>query len=273
MSVSSVLLSRVDVLFTRFISSGVRILIIVVVAAVLLRAIRLLANRLGSVFTGLPHSIERQKRVQTLSAITRTVATSTLLIVTSMLVLEEIGVNVAPLIAAAGIGGIAIGFGAQNLVRDVISGFFLLLEDQIRVGDFVKIGDKAGQVEEISLRIITLRDFDGSVHIIPNGSITGVTNCTKEYSYAVISVGISPRADVDRALATLKEVGSALRNDSLFAPDLLGGLEVPGVADFSAPRLTLTMRIKTVSAKQWRIAHELRRRIKLAFDAQGIELV
>ncbi len=273
MSLSSVLLSRVDVLFTRLISSGVRVLIIVVVAAVLLRAIRLLANRLGSVITGLPQSTERQKRIQTLSAIARTVATTTLLVVTAMLVLEEIGVNVAPLIAAAGIGGIAIGLGAQNLIRDVISGFFLLLEDQIRVGDVVKIGDKAGQVEEISLRIITLRDFDGSVHIIPNGTITSVTNSTKEYAYAVVAVGISPRADVDRALATLTEVGAVLCDDPLFAPDLLGKFEVLGVEDFSAPRLKITTRIKTAPAKQWRIARELRLRIKLAFDAQELKLI
>jgi small-conductance mechanosensitive channel len=273
MSVSSVLLSRVDLLFTRLISSGVRILIIVAAAAVLLRVIRLLADRLSPVITGLPQSIERQKRTQTLSAIARTVATTTLLVVTAMLILGEIGIDVAPLIAAAGIGGIAIGFGAQNLVRDVISGFFLLLEDQIRVGDVVKIGDKEGQVEEVSLRIITLRDFDGSVHIIPNGTITSVTNRTKEYAYAVVSVGISQRADVDLTLATLTEVGAALHGDPLFAPDLLGEVEVLGVEDFSAPSLKLTLRIKTVPAKQSRIAHELRRRIKLAFDAKGIELI
>lgn len=273
MSVSSILLSRVDLLFTRLITSGVRILIIVAAAVVLLRAIRLLADRLSLVITGLPQSAERQKRTQTLSVIARTVATTTLLVVTVMLVLGEIGIDLAPLIAAAGIGGLAIGFGAQNLVRDVISGFFLLLEDQIRVGDVVKIGDKAGQVEQITFRIITLRDFDGSVHIIPNGTITGVTNCTKEYAYAVVSVGISHRADVDKAIAILTEVGTALRGDPLCAPDLLGEVEVLGVDDFSAPRLKLTMRIKTAPAKQWRIARELRRRIKLAFDAQGVKLI
>jgi moderate conductance mechanosensitive channel len=273
MSAPPILESRIDLPLTWLMTSGIRIVFIVTSAALLLRTIHLLADRLSPVLTGIPQSIERQKRTQTLSNIARTVATTTLLIVSGMLVLGEIGIDIAPLITAAGIGGLAIGFGAQNLVRDVISGFFLLLEDQIRVGDVVKIGDKAGQVEQITLRIITLRDFDGSVHIIPNGTITGVTNRTKEYAYAVVSVGISHRADVDLALATLTEVGAALPSDPLFALDLLGEIEVLGVEDFSAPRLKLTMRIKTAPAKQWRIARELRRRIKLAFDAQGIKLI
>ncbi len=265
--------SKVDLFADRLVSSGIRVVIILATAGVLLRMIRLLAERLSPVLSGLPHSLERQKRAQTLSNIARTVATTTLGIVTVILIFGEIGIDVAPLIAAAGVGGLAIGFGAQNLVRDVISGFFLLLEDQIRVGDFVKIGDKAGQVEQISLRIITLRDFDGSVHVIPNGTITGVTNQTKEFSYAVVSVGISLQADIEVAIASLNEVGKMLGEDPDFAADLLGEVEVLGIDDFSESRMKLTLRVRTAPAKQWRIARELRRRIKIAFTAQGIQLL
>lgn len=268
------LLPAIPIRIEHLVISGVRILIILAVAGLLLRAIRLLAERLSPTIIGIARdSHERQKRVKTLSDIARTVATTVLFVLTSMLVLEEIGIDVSPLIAAAGIGGLAIGFGAQNLVRDVISGFFLLLEDQIRVGDVVKIGDKSGQVEQMGLRVITLRDFDGSVHIIPNGTIAGVTNQTKEFSYAVVPIGVPYQTDVDLVFTVLKEVGEIFRQDPLFTADLLGEVEVYGVDDFSAPRLKFTLRVKTLPSKQWRVARELRRRIKITFDARGIKLV
>ncbi|MBI3301115.1 MAG: mechanosensitive ion channel family protein [Deltaproteobacteria bacterium] len=248
--------------------------LVLLVAALLLRAIRLLTDRFSRMLSGLTQqSLEQQKRVQTLSYVARAVTTTALLVVTGMLVLGEVGIDVAPLLAAAGIGGLAIGFGAQNLVRDVIAGFFLLLEDQIRVGDVVRVGDKSGQVEQIGLRVLTLRDCDGSVHIIPNGAITTVTNLTKEFSYAVLHLGVPYRADIDAAIAVLTEVGAELRRDPAFAPDLLEELEVVGVDDFTDVRMKITVRVKTVPIKQWRVARELRRRIKIAFDAHGIEFV
>ncbi len=255
-------------------TSGLRIVLILAAASLLLRGIRLLTERLSRPLTDpTPQTLERQKRAQTLSATARTVATTVLFVVASILILGEIGVDVIPLVAAAGIGGLAIGFGAQNLVRDVIAGFFLLLEDQIRVGDVVKIGDKSGQVELIGLRIITLRDFDGSVHIIPNGTITSVTNQTKEFAYAVVTLGVSHRVDFDSVMTLLKTTGEELRRDPTFSSYLLGDVEVLGLDDFAAPRLKITLRVKTAPAKQWSVARELRRRIKLAFDAQDIKLI
>jgi small conductance mechanosensitive channel len=265
--------ARIDAVAVWLMTSGVRILLILLAASLLLRMIRVLVARLSPTLTSLvQQSLEAQKRAQTLTTIARTTATTVVIVLTTMLVLGEIGVDVAPLIAAAGIGGLAIGFGAQNLVRDIISGFFLLLEDQIRVGDVVKIGDKAGQVEQIGLRIITLRDFDGSVHIIPNGTITSVTNQTKGFAYAVVPVGVPLATDVEVVTALLKEVGDSLRQDPTLAADLLGDVEVLGVDDFTTPRLKLTVRVKTLPAKQWRVARELRRRIKIAFDARQINL-
>lgn len=255
-------------------TSGLRIVLILAATSLLLRGIRLLTERLSRPLTDpTPQTLERQKRAQTLSATARAVATTVLFVVASILILGEIGVDVIPLVAAAGIGGLAIGFGAQNLVRDVIAGFFLLLEDQIRVGDVVKIGDKSGQVELIGLRIITLRDFDGSVHIIPNGTITSVTNQTKEFAYAVVTLGVSHRVDFDSVMTLLKTTGEELRRDLTFSSHLLGDVEVLGLDDFAAPRLKITLRVKTAPAKQWSVARELRRRIKLAFDAQDIKLI
>jgi small conductance mechanosensitive channel len=274
MSASPELPLRAEHLLAWLATSGLRIVLILATASLLLRLIRLFTERLSRPLSELgPQTLEQQKRTQTLSATARTVATTVLFAITTMLVLEEIGVDVVPFVAAAGIGGLAIGFGAQNLVRDVIAGFFLLLEDQIRVGDVVKIGDKSGQVELIGLRIITLRDFDGSVHIIPNGTITSVTNQTKEFSYAVVTLGVSYRADIDAVIALLKTIGEGLPHDPTLSVHLLGELEVLGLDDFSAPRLKITLRVKTVPAKQWAVARELRRRIKLVFDAHDITLI
>jgi small conductance mechanosensitive channel len=213
MDLSSLLTAKLDLVLTWLLTSGIRLVFLLVVASLLLRAIRLLTDKFNRMLLGFTHSVERQKRAQTLSHIARAVATTVLFILTAMLLLKEVGINIAPLLAAAGIGGLAVGFGAQNLVRDVITGFFLLLEDQIRVGDVVKVGDKSGLVEKLSLRVLTLRDFDGSVHMIPNGTIATVTNLTKDFSYAVLHIGVSYRVAVDEAIAVLTQVGADLRRD------------------------------------------------------------
>lgn len=264
--------AKLDLILTWLLTSGVRVMLLLAAAFLTLRTIRLLTARLNLILQGLSFSPERQKRAQTLSHIVRAAATTVLLAVTAMLLLAEVGVEVAPLIAAAGIGGLAVGFGAQNLVRDVITGFFMLLEDQIRVGDVVRVGDKGGLVEDIGLRVLRLRDFDGSVHIIPNGTIETVTNLTKDFSYYLMDVGVAYREDVDEVMAVLKEVGADLRQDPEFAADILEDLEVVGVDDFAASQVTIKVRIKTLPIRQWRVGRELRRRIKKAFDARGIEI-
>lgn len=261
-----------DKFLTWLLTSGVRIIFILVIAASLSRLVQLFTHRFNSFLQGLTHSLERQKRAQTLSAIVRTIATTVLLIVTIMLVLGEIGVNLLPLVAAAGVGGLAVGFGAQNLVRDVIAGFFILLEDQIRVGDIVKVADKSGLVEYISLRVLTLRDFDGSVHLIPHGTITTVTNMTKDFSYAVLDVSVTVRENLDVVTETLKDIGRHLRHDPQYAPDILEDLEIVGIENVSATQVTIKLRIKTIPMKQWPIARAFRRRLKEAFDTHGIEI-
>ena len=266
-----ILQAHFDRCVTWLLTSGTRIVLLLVLAAFLSRLVRLLTGRLNSFLQGITYSLERQKRAQTLSQIVRTVTTAVILVVTTMMILGEVGVNLAPILAAAGIGGLAVGLGAQNLVRDVITGFFILLEDQIRVGDIVKVGDKTGLGEQISLRVLTLRDFDGSAHLIPHSAVTTVTNMTKDFSYAVLDIGVSYREDVDEVIKMFAEVGAELRRDLQFSGDILDDLEVVGIDDFSASQMIVKLRIKTQPSKQWRIAREFRRRLKKTLDARHIE--
>ena len=190
----------------------------------------------------------------------------------ALMILEEVGVNITPLLTAAGIGGLAVGFGAQNLVRDVISGFFLILEDQIHIGDVVKIDATSGVVESVKLRTVVLRDLSGTVHVIPNGAITTLSNMSKDFSYAVLDIGVAYKEDTDHVVDVLRDVGVDLRADSDFGQHILDALEVLGVDDFADSAVTIKIRIKTRPLKQWMIGRELRRRIKKTFDAQGIEI-
>lgn len=261
-----------DASWAWLLTSGVRILFVLVASYILLRMVRLLTDKLNVMLQGFTLSVERQKRAYTLSHIVRVIATTVLFVVSAMLILSEVGLNLAPILAAAGIGGLAIGFGAQNLVRDVITGFFMLLEDHIRVGDVVKVGDQAGVVENITLRVLTLRDLDGSLHVIPHSAVTTVTNMTKDFSFAVLDVGIAYREDVDEVIPILQAIGADLRQDPEFAPDILEDLEILGVSEFASSQVTIKIRLKTAPIKQWRVGREFRRRMKKAFDARGIEI-
>src|SRR5262249_45197566 len=272
MDIRPLLIAELSHGVTWLLTSGVRLLLLLGGAYFLLRMIRLLTDQFNSWLQEFTQSLERQKRAQTLSAIVRAAATSLLFIITVLLLLEEIGINIAPLLTAAGIGGLAIGFGAQNLVRDLITGFFLLLEDQIRVGDIVKVGDKSGLVEQLGLRILLLRDFDAGENRVPTATSPPVPNLTEDYSYAVLHIGVSYHTDLDEAVAVLTRAGADLRHDPEFAADLLGELQVVGVDDFADAQVKLTLRLKTVPSKQWHVSRELRRRIKKAFDAHNIQM-
>ena len=173
-------------------------------------------------------------------------------------------------IVGAGILGLAVGFGAQALVKDVISGFFMILENEIRVGDVVQIDSHGGMVEAMNLRTIVLRDFEGTLHIIPNGSVTAVMNRTKDFSYYVVDLPAPYEVDTDEVADLVRNVGTALRADAAFAPFILGDIEVIGVDAFADSSVTIKVRIKTVPLKQWDVGRELRRRLKKAYDAAGI---
>jgi small conductance mechanosensitive channel len=175
-------------------------------------------------------------------------------------------------LAGAGIAGLAIGFGAQSLVKDVISGFFIILEDQIRIGDVVNIAGVGGIVEAISLRTIRLRDIEGRVHIVPNGLIEVATNFTREWSRALVEIGVAYKEDVDRVIDVLKEVGEDLRNDPDFKDLILEPMTVQGLDSFGDSSVNIRIFFKTLPIKQWDVAREFRKRVKKAFDQRGISI-
>ena len=215
---------------------------------------------------------EAQKRARTLGKIINSAAITIVVSISIMMILSEFGMNITPIITGAGIVGLAVGFGAQNLVRDVISGFFLILEDQIRVGDVAKINGVGGTVEGIRLRTTILRDVEGTVHIFPNGEIKQVANMTKEFSYYLINLGVAYKENVDLVMDVLKEIGEKLQEDPAYRPLILDPLEILGVDDFADSQVTVKLRIKTLPLKQWTVGRELRRRIKNTFDAKNIEI-
>jgi len=190
-----------------------------------------------------------------------------------MLVLGELGISVAPILGAAGVVGLAVGFGAQSLVKDYFTGFFLLLENQISTGDIVKLsGDHAGFVEEVTLRYVRLRDYDGRVHYVPNSQITSVINLTRGYSFAVLDIGVAYRENVDDVMAVMQDVARGMRADAAFSERILEDLEMAGVDQWADSAVIIKCRFKVVAMQQWAVKREYLRRLKLAFDAHGIEI-
>jgi moderate conductance mechanosensitive channel len=209
--------------------------------------------------------------MQTLASLLGNVAGVVIFLIAVLTVLGTF-IEIAPLLASVGVFGLAISFGAQSLVKDVISGTFLLIEGQFGVGDIVRIGDVSGLVEKITIRTTILRDAHGVVHIIPNGSITRVSNMTKNWSRAVLDIGVAYRENVDRVMAVLRDVGQELRADPEWGPLILEDCEVLGIDSFQDSAVVIRMNAKTLPLKQFPVARELRRRIKNRFDAEGIEI-
>ncbi len=252
--------------------AGLRILVIALGMVFFIVLVKRSTVRLGKFLQGTLPTPAQIKRADTLTHVVRDVSRVAIIGVAILLVLSELGVHLGPLLAAAGIGGLAIGFGAQSLVRDVITGFFILLEDQVRVGDVVEIAGVAGFVEEVRMRTIRLRDLSGNVHVVPNGAIDKVKNFTYKFSFYLFDVGVAYREDVDEVMTVLKEIAEELRNDSNFGPDILEPLEMLGVDQFADSAVIIKCRIKTQPIKQWRVGREMNRRIKKTFDARGIEI-
>ncbi|MGB2980450.1 MAG: mechanosensitive ion channel family protein [Candidatus Zixiibacteriota bacterium] len=255
-----------------FVSTGLRIFLIAIVTLIVIKAARVLTERLSTAFRKHRVDEESKKRASTLSSVVRHILTVVILIVAAVTILGELGVQIGPVLAAAGIAGLAVGFGAQSLVKDVINGFFILLEDQIRVGDVVKVAGQGGVVEKVNLKMTILRDFSGNVHYVPNGSIELVTNMTKEYSRYVFDIGVAYREDVDEVCQVIREVDQDLRNDPDFGGDILEPIEVFGLDQFGDSALIIKARTKTKPIKQWRVAREFNRRLKKKFDQKNIEI-
>ncbi len=253
-------------------AEGVLILIILVFMFIGLAVLKRGLLRLQHFIEGnLPNQAQIQ-RATTLTNVLGDLLRVIILGIGITTIFSQLGIDLGPLLVAAGIGGIAIGFGAQSLVKDVISGFFILLENQVRVGDVVALAGVSGVVEDVGLRTITLRDFSGNVQIVPNGTIATVTNMTMDYSRYVFDVGVSYREDVDEVIAVLKEIAHGLQNDPEFGKDILEPLEMLGVDRFADSAVVIKCRFKTKPIRQWVIGREMNRRIKKTFDERGIEI-
>lgn len=251
---------------------GLRITVILLlawlVATILRRAIRLLRGRIESRID----DREAKKRAETLSRAFRYIATVAIALVAGMMVLSELGVSLAPILGAAGIAGVAIGFGAQSLVKDFFSGFFILFEDQIRTGDVVRVASHTGLVEEITLRHTRLRDYEGNVHYVPNGMIDSVVNMSRGFAQAVMDIGVAYRENTDEVCAVMRETARQMRADATFGPRILDELEIAGVDRWDNSAVVIRCRFKTVALEQWSVRREFLRRLKMAFDAAGIEI-
>jgi small conductance mechanosensitive channel len=235
---------------------------------VLRKAEKVIINRLGKK----DPSRESEKRAKTLLDILRGVIKISIWVVFLIMILKDLGIDVAPLLAGAGIAGLAIGFGAQELVKDVISGFFMLLEDQIRTGDVVSINKTDGVVEKIELRTVTLRDLRGVVHIFQNGKIDTLANMTKEWSATVFDIGVSYSSNISKVVKAMEKVGEDMRNADNFKESIIDNLEIFGLNSFGDSALVIKARLKTKPGEQWRVMREFNSRLKMVFDKEGIEI-
>ena len=217
-------------------------------------------------------STEIEKRIDTLLNILRSTIKILVWLMIGMLVLRKIGIDIAPIIAGAGIVGLAIGFGAQELVRDFISGFFMLLENQIREGDVAIINGTGGLVEKVGLRTVVLRDLSGIVHIFQNGKINTLSNMTKNWSGMVFDIGVAYKEDTDKVIAVIQQVAEELQVDPDYKNNILEPLEIFGVDQFGDSAVVIKARYKTKPIEQWAVGREFRRRLKKAFDEQNIEI-
>lgn len=254
------------------------LLFIFVLLFILLRLNRLLFKRLNGMLISRARrrmeeeSFETEKRINTLSGILKGIGRIIIWSVFLMIILKRLGIDIGPILAGAGIIGLAVGFGAQELVRDFISGFFILLENQIRTGDVARINGTAGAVESIELRTTTLRDFEGIVHIFQNGKINTLSNLTKDWSAFAMDIGVAYKENVDKVMEIIRETGSELKNDTTFGEMMLESIEVFGLDKFGDSAVSIKARIKTKTNKQWEVGREFNRRLKIAFDNSGIEI-
>jgi len=252
--------------------TALRIVVILLMAwlviGLLQRAIRSFRVRIASRMD----DRESVKRAETLGRAFRYLVAVIVSLVAGMLVLSELGVSVAPILGAAGVAGIAVGFGAQSLVKDYFTGFFILIENQIRQGDVVTLGDHSGLVEDVTLRFVQLRDYDGNVHFVPNGMITTVINMSRGHAQSVVDVGVAYREDLDTVMRVMCDVAQQLREDEVYAGRILDAFELAGVERWDDSAVVIRGRFRVMPLEQWSVRREYLRRLKYAFDQAGIEI-
>ncbi|SMF53485.1 small conductance mechanosensitive channel [Azospirillum oryzae] len=256
----------------RFLASGLAILLVAAIALAVWELTNAVIERNLATTDRYGHAIQRSARIRTLLPLLRNALMVVLLTFVTLITLSELGLDIGPLLAGAGVVGLAVGFGAQTLVKDVITGLFILFEDTISVGDVVNVGGKGGLVEGITIRTIRLRDFDGTVHTVPFSAVTSISNMTKDFSFYVFDVTVAYREDVDRVVSVLHEIGAGMRADQRFAPLILEPLEVLGIDAFRDSAVLIKARIKTLPIQQWNVGREFNGRMKKRFDELGITI-
>ena len=260
-----------------FAGAAIRILLIVAVAYFCARLLRVALHRLESPLVRAAEASETEpgaasKRIKTLMSVIRTISLGLLWFIAVLISLGQIGIDLGPILAGAGIVGLAAGFGAQHLVRDLVSGFFLILENQIRVGDAAVINGTGGLVESISFRTVLLRDQAGVVHVFPNGSIRTLSNMSKDWSAYMIDVPVAYKEDADKVMEIMRRVGEAMRAESQYGAVMLEPMEIFGVDAFTPSGVTIKARLKTQPQQQDPVGREYRRRLMKAFDEARIEI-
>ena len=251
---------------------GVNILVILVGSFVAIRAANLVIEHLQYKLAH-RHSrndLEWQRRAATRSRIGTSMVTASVASAAILMLLRELSIDIMPILTGAGIVGLAVGFGAQNLVRDVISGFFLIVEDQVRIGDMARINGVSGTIEQINLRTIVLRDAEGAVQVFPNGTVTALANLSKQFAYAIVDVRVAYTENLDRVIGTIREVGATMQHDGVWGGRVLEAIEIPGVESLADGLTTLRVRFKSAPLNQGAVSNELRRRLLAAFVGRGI---
>lgn len=253
-------------------ATSLRIAVILALAWAAMLLSRRLIRALREYLARQRESLEDVKRVETLGRVFRYIASVLITVIAGLAIMGELGIAIGPILGAAGVVGVAVGFGAQSLIKDYFTGFFLLLENQVRQGDVVQVADIGGLVEEVTLRYVRLRDYDGNVHFIPNGNISTVTNRSRGFAQSVMDIGVAYREDVDQCFEVMRQVGREMREDPVFGPKILEDLEIAGVDQWADSAVILRCRFKVMPLEQWGVRREFLRRLKRAFDQQGIEI-
>ncbi len=269
------LLNQVDWVTLAY--SVVRVVAIFIIAWIILKLIRYslrgferrYAHRIAAQGDG---AAEAKKRADTLMRLTNRLISIVFWLLVGMMILTQVGIRIGPLLASAGIVGVALGFGAQSLVKDIISGFFIITENQIRVGDVAILNGTGGVVEAINFRTTLLRDLDGVVHVFPNGSIESLANMTRDWGGYTFEIGVAYKEDIDRVIAVIERVGAELKNDPELGANMVAEMEIFGVNQLTDSAVTIKGRIKAKPGSQWATGRAFLARVKKAFDVEGIEI-
>lgn len=270
-------LDRLQPEWAALLQGSLRVVVVLIVWWLLGRLVRLALNRmearlLRDAAIDRPLSLEDRKRVETLVRLLRQVVNVFLFVTLALVMLMQLGIAVGPILASAGVVGIAVGFGAQSLVRDIITGFFFVIENQVRVGDVATLNGTGGVVEAMTLRTIVLRDLSGVVHVFPNGTVNTLSNATRGWSAYVFDIGIAYKEDPDAAIAVIRDTANALHEDPHFGPKIIAEPEVFGVDKLDDSAVVIRGRLKTQPIMQWEVGREFLKRVKLALDKAGIEI-